>query len=140
MSPSVSRSRARLRFTRAERIRTRRDFDRIYATGQRGHASGMAVVVAPGQEGHHRLGLSVSRRVGGAVRRNQIKRRIREVFRLSRQQIPGCLDIVVNGRKEMASMSFETLTESLVQAVKRASRVAARRADGPRRDTTGELR
>lgn len=138
LSPA-SRSRARLCFTRAERIRTRREFDRIYATGHRGHAPGMAVVVARGQQAYHRLGLSVSRRVGGAVRRNRIKRRIREVFRLSRQHIPGCLDIVVNGRKEMAVMPFDKLTESLVQAVKRASR-AAQRVHATRRNTVTESR
>ena len=109
----------------------------MYATGQRATAAGVSVVVTPGERGGHRLGLSVSRRVGGAVQRNRIKRRIREVFRLSRYRIPGCLDIVVNGRKEMAVMPFRKLTESLLQAVERATR-APRRERGRRSHRAGE--
>lgn len=57
----------------------------------------------PNGLGEHRLGLSIGRRFGNAVRRGRFKRHMREVFRLSRSQLPtprtgGCYDIVVTAR------------------------------------------
>lgn len=48
-----------------------------------------------GSYGEHRLGLSVSKAHGGAVRRNNIKRRLREAFRLERPQLPGSYDLIL---------------------------------------------
>jgi ribonuclease P protein component len=44
--------------------------------------------------GYARLGLVVSRRLGGAVVRNRIKRRLREAFRTNRHDLPGDLDVI----------------------------------------------
>ena len=74
----------------------------------------------------------MSRRVGGAVRRNRIKRRVREAFRLTKQCIPGSLDIVVTGQREMADMKFEQLTEGLVEAIRQATRSTRRPRAGTR--------
>ncbi len=49
---------------------------------------------------HCRLGLSVSRKVGGAVLRNRWKRLIREAFRTSRSRLPEGLDLIVIPRKK----------------------------------------
>lgn len=46
-----------------------------------------------------RLGLTVSRKVGGAVVRNRVKRRVREWFRLSRAQLSAGVDLVVIARR-----------------------------------------
>ena len=46
-----------------------------------------------------RLGITVTRKVGGAVTRNRIKRRFREVFRRHRQELKPHLDIVVNAHR-----------------------------------------
>ena len=50
---------------------------------------------------HPRLGLSVSRKLGGAVVRNRWKRLLREAFRLSREQLPPGVDLVVIPRQEV---------------------------------------
>jgi ribonuclease P protein component len=49
----------------------------------------------PNDLGHPRLGLSVSRRVGKAHRRNRIKRLLREAFRLEQHNLVGSLDLII---------------------------------------------
>ncbi|MFQ5766675.1 MAG: ribonuclease P protein component [Acidobacteriota bacterium] len=114
-----------LRFSAADRLRKRPEFQEVYARGRRGHAIPFVVFVARGATGRHRLGLTVSKRCGKAVIRNRIKRRLREAFRLHRHQLPGCYDIVVNARAEVARWPLDDLARTLVKTV--------REATGPRR-------
>ena len=75
------------------------------------------------------LGLSVPRRVGMAVTRNRVRRRLREIFRRNRGTLSGQGGhLVVNVRKSAAAATFADLTGDLLEAVSRAlSRAAARR-------------
>lgn len=61
-----------------------------------------------------RLGLSVSRKVGGAVVRNRWKRLLRESFRLSRQRLPAGIDLIVIPRPGVEP-ALRPLCESLVR-------------------------
>lgn len=63
------------------------------------------------------MGLSVSRKVGGAVRRNRVRRRLREIFRSTRTTLPGGADIVVSARPAAAEAAFEELYEEFVRAL-----------------------
>ena len=82
------------RFRRRERLRSRSDFGRVYAARQRCGDGRLMVYVIENGLGWSRLGLSVSKRVGGAVCRNYIRRRIREAFRTAGAELPTGLDIV----------------------------------------------
>jgi len=76
------------------RLRLKADFDRVYA-GRQSVTDGLLRIVAlPGELSHARLGLSVSKRVGNAIRRNRCKRLLREAFRLSRADLPA-LDLII---------------------------------------------
>jgi ribonuclease P protein component len=63
------------------------------------------------------LGLSVSRRVGNAVTRNTVRRRLREVFYLALPEIPGNLDLVVSARPAAAEAAFRELSEEFVRSL-----------------------
>lgn len=60
-----------------------------------------------------RVGLTVSRRVGGAVVRNRVKRRVREWYRRSALAGAAALDLVVIARPSAASLSFQALSADL---------------------------
>lgn len=92
--------RARLRPGRA-RLSRSADFDRVIRRG-RSHASREFVlyVFPRGEESSPRLGLSVSRKVGGAVQRNRVKRLLREAFSLEAAQLPAGTDAVVVARQD----------------------------------------
>jgi ribonuclease P protein component len=75
-----------------------------------------------------RLGLSVSRKVGGAVARNRWKRLLREAFRLSRRELPRGIDLVVVPRPEV-----EPELTRLVASLRDLSRRAERKLQRSRR-------
>ena len=77
------------------RLRRGADFRRVYDTGRSVGDEGVVIFAALNELPHARLGLSVSRKVGNAVRRNRWKRLIREAFRLHQAELPQGLDFVV---------------------------------------------
>ncbi len=58
------------------------------------HGKGFSLIFCPNELGINRIGISIHRKLRGAVKRNRIKRIIRESFRLDRTEYPVCADIV----------------------------------------------
>lgn len=89
-------------------LRSRRDFARL-KTGGRTRSDRLIVIrFVPNTLGFDRYAISTSRRVGGAVTRNRIRRRIREVLRESLAAGPGW-DILVIVRPASAEATFEEM-------------------------------
>src|SRR5882757_5730514 len=89
-------------FRPAEHLRRPADFQRVYDR-RRSISDGWLIVYAC-ENGlpHLRLGLSVSRKYGGAVQRNRLRRLYREAFRLTRPELPAGLDLVLIPRRREA--------------------------------------
>ena len=75
-------------------LRKTSEFNLVYRSGKRLYGKGFALIYLNGDQPASRLGISVQKKVGNAVRRNRIKRIIRETFRLNRDTFPGSSDIV----------------------------------------------
>ncbi|MBM9537231.1 ribonuclease P protein component [Desulfobulbus alkaliphilus] len=88
-----------------------RQFQRVYQLGHRLRGNGYNIIVLPNGVGFNRLGISVQKKIGNAVRRNRIKRLIRETFRLNRNMFPANSDIVVT-----IGPGFQTNSLSALQA------------------------
>jgi ribonuclease P protein component len=106
------------RFLSAHRIRRGADFRRAYQRRCTAADDLLLVFGYPNGLPHARLGLSVSRKVGGAVVRNRWKRLLREAFRLSRPQLPAGIDLIVVPRPE-TEPALATLVESLSRLARR---------------------
>ena len=88
----------RLRFKPAQRLTTARQFEAAYQTGHRKGDSLFGVIVRPNGLTQARLGMAVSiKACGKAVRRNVVRRVIRNTFRLCQHPLAG-MDVVVNAR------------------------------------------
>lgn len=84
------------------------DFDRVYRDG-RSHANRFLVVYSFPRAGGEepRLGISVGRKVGGAVARNQVKRMLRDAFWACGDSLPDGHDFVIVARPEMAAVASD---------------------------------
>ena len=98
----------------AERLRRRADYLRCYRTGRRRHGAAALIYFAPNPLGHPRLGITASRKVGNAVVRQRLKRRIREIYRrwTDRAKLPP-LDLVVHLKNEAGTTTFQALQAEL---------------------------
>ncbi len=96
------------RFRPRDRIRKRSEYQAIYDRGQRIPSGSFVLFVMRNGAGHPRLGITVTRRVGGAVKRNRAKRLVREIFRRHRSELMD-VDIVVNGRAGLPGAEYRAL-------------------------------
>lgn len=83
----------RFSFPKELRLRTGAEFDAVFAAKLSAGDGVLVLHARPNALGHARLGLAVSRKVGGAVRRNRWKRCLREAFRLAQHELPA-MDLV----------------------------------------------
>lgn len=112
------------RFRKSERLRLRRDFARVFAAKCSRADSALVVYVALNGLEWSRLGLSVGKRVGKAVSRNYVRRRIREAFRTQKGELPKGLDIICVARPQAADARFDLARSLRTLLVKAAHRLA----------------
>jgi ribonuclease P protein component len=109
-------------FTKADRILKRREFLALANSGRRIQNEYFIAVFSPGQHGRSRLGVTVTKKVGGAVKRNRIKRLVREFFRLNRQFLSGEWDINIIAKNQTTEIASEKAYRSLQNIFNRISR------------------
>jgi len=144
---SEDRNGPQLGFPRSVRLLRRVDYEAVYGAGQRrsspqfaiffraqqtirrepsepGPGAGHANVKGPSSETTasrppvSRFGISVKKALGGAVVRNRIRRRIREILRCNRTEIPSGWDIVIHPKRSVAQAPFAPLQAELVRLLR----------------------
>lgn len=104
---------------RAATLKENWEFRRLYQHGRSAVAPAMVVYCRRGKTGGSRLGITVSTKLGKAVVRNRIKRRLREVYRLSLPHLKPGYDVVLVGRSRALDLPFSRLLETFQKSCKK---------------------
>jgi ribonuclease P protein component len=100
-------------FPKRERIRSRADFLRAQRRGQKFQTARFLIFVQRTQAPTARVGITVSKKVGGAVERNRVKRLLREVYRRHKDLFPAGLDVVFVAKREATEARVDTILEEV---------------------------
>jgi ribonuclease P protein component len=115
----------RLRLGAELRLRSKLQFDALYASGKRVDDRFFGLRVRPNGLGFPRIGLAVAvKTAGNAVKRNRLRRLVRENFRLIQHELPA-VDIVVAAKFPAAEAPAATLRASLATLWQRVIRTCA---------------
>ncbi len=97
-------------------IKENRTFRRIYNKGKSAVTPFLVLYCRPNGQGHNRLGVTVSTKLGGAVVRNRARRRLREVYRLAQPKMKQGYDIVLVARGRTVDGPYDRLTSAFYKA------------------------
>jgi ribonuclease P protein component len=106
------------RFPREARLVRKSEFDAVYRAGKRRSSSHYSVFFRANELPQSRFGFSIKKALGGAVVRNRIRRRLREMVRCHRLEIPAGWDIVIHPKSSVSRGEFAALTADLLRVLK----------------------
>jgi len=109
-------------FARAYRLLHRAEYDAVYSEGKRRASREFTIFLRPNGLEVSRFGWSIKKALGNAVRRNRIRRRLREIVRLHRREISPGWDIVIHPRSSAATAEFTPLANELLKLLPQAAR------------------
>ena len=106
------------KFPREAKLVRRSEYDAVYRAGKRRSSSHFIIFRRPNELPLSRFGFSIKKTLGGAVVRNRIRRRLREMIRCHRQEIPAGWDFVMHPKSSVARAPLPLLMEDLMRLVK----------------------
>ena len=124
----------------ADRVKKRREYVDVQSHGRRVQLRHFVVIVRPRARDvpqvSTRVGVTVTKKVSGAVGRNRVKRLVREVFRRNRERFPADCDVVFIARAGAETLDYATVLGEVMSAERpllAAAQAPAQSAARPRR-------
>ena len=106
------------KFPRDERVRKRIDFKRAEKNKvARLVTKHLVILAAPNDYFHARIGITASKKIGGAVTRNRVKRLLREIYRRNKQLFPNGHDYILIAKNDMRDISYHDLVLEIEKAI-----------------------
>ena len=116
------------------RVKREKDFKAIFKEGTSFANRKFVVYQLENQKNHFRVGLSVSKKLGNAVTRNQIKRRIRHIIQNTKGSLVEDVDFVVIARKGVENLEYAEMERNLLHVLKLSK--IYREGNGSEKETT----
>ena len=107
-------------------------FQRLYGRGKRFSSPTLVLYCRRTRPGTTRLGITVGSKLGHAVVRNRIRRRIKEIYRLSEAELSSGAELVVVARAAAVGAEYSALESDLRRLLRQAGLFAARQGDSDR--------
>ena len=96
------------------------EFRRIYRKGKSVVSPAMVLYCQKNRQGRTRLGVTVSTKLGKAVVRNRVRRRLREIWRLNKKDMEPGWDIILVARVRAVDMSYQKLDKTYRRLLREA--------------------
>lgn len=100
-------------------IKSNRDFQRLYRRGKSAASGTLVMYCQRNRNGESRLGITTGTKLGHAVVRNKARRRIREMYRLNKENILPGYDIIVVARVRAAHSDYRHMEKDFLYLVKK---------------------
>ena len=97
-------------------LKQNHEFRRLYNKGASAVTGALALYCRKNRLGVSRLGLTTGVKLGGAVQRNRVRRRLREIYRTNEQRLAPGWDVVVVARKRAVFASYAELERGFLHA------------------------
>ncbi len=108
--------------SKKEKLRSSEDFIKAYREGKRIKLPGITIITVKNSLPYCRIGISVSKKFGKAVKRNRAKRLIRELFRRNKQIFPPGHDLIFMPHRKCLCLGWKELETNLARAFKASNR------------------
>jgi ribonuclease P protein component len=92
------------------------EFRRLYAKGKSAAAPSLVVYFRRTGRAYNQVGITVSTKIGNAVCRNRVRRRLREIYRLNERRLPKGLDMVIVARRKSPFVTYAALEKAYLSA------------------------
>jgi ribonuclease P protein component len=102
-------------YRKPERVTKRSRFKAIYNQGVWRSSQHFTTVTCSNTQGDKRLGITVTKKTGNAVKRNRIKRLVREFFRLNKSLFPEKHDVIVMAKRNVPPLTFKQACHELTE-------------------------
>lgn len=100
------------------RLRKNEDFKRVYKEGKNYYNKYLVMYLRKNELGYSRIGYTITKKIGNSVKRNKIKRRLKEIMRENFDNIDGEYDIILIPKKNSANIDFKTLKSAVIHILK----------------------
>ncbi len=115
-----------------ERLKNPQEFSVVYKQGKPNFGKYVVVSVLPIDKSVSRVGFAVGKKVGNAVARNKIKRRLRAIMQSQAKRVSPGFDVVIGAKQKSVTASYRELEDDLGRVLKKSGLVACARSESTR--------
>jgi ribonuclease P protein component len=112
-----------LSYRKLERVTNKSRFRAIYDQGVWSSSKHFTTIICSNTEGVKRLGITVTKKAGNSVKRNRIKRLIREFFRLNKALFPARNDVIIMAKRNMPPLNYQEACRELTELFTRKANI-----------------